>query len=141
VNRVSHDLQEWRSQEAQLLGFVFALTELINPLSNCPGLSEAQQREFIKMIDPSDLPPNDIQTFEGGWFILPLSTDTGPGLAKGRRCCSLQKKNRTVVFQFDDDGARTLTRIRLMLVEAAHITLPGIRRAWCVVPADQTVQN
>jgi hypothetical protein len=62
VNMVSHDLQESRSQEAQLLGVVFALTELIKPLSNCPGLSEAWQLQFIEMIDTSDLPPNDIHT-------------------------------------------------------------------------------
>jgi hypothetical protein len=31
-------------------------------------------------------------------------------------------KNRTVVFQFDDDEARILTKIRLMLVGAAHLT-------------------
>jgi hypothetical protein len=89
VNRVSDDLQEWRSQKAQLLGVVFALMELIEPLSNCPGLSEAQQLEFIKMIDTSDLPPNDIRTFEGDRFILLLNTDTRPGLAKGRRCRAL----------------------------------------------------
>jgi hypothetical protein len=39
VNPVSHNLQEWGSQEAQSLGVVFALTELIKPLSNCPGVS------------------------------------------------------------------------------------------------------
>jgi hypothetical protein len=82
----------------------------IKPLSNCPGLSEAQQLEFIEMIDTSDLPPNDIHTFEGGWFFLLLNTDTRPGLAKGRRCRALQMRNRTGVFQFGDDEARTLTR-------------------------------
>jgi hypothetical protein len=101
VNRVSHDLQEWTSQEAQSLGVVFALTELIKPLSNCPGLSEAQQLEFIEMIDASDLPPSDRHTFEGDRFILLLNADTWPGLIKGRRCCALHMKNRTVVFQFD----------------------------------------
>jgi hypothetical protein len=113
----------------------------IKPISNYPGLSEAQQLEFIEMIDTSDLPPNDIHTFEGGPFFLLLNTDTRPGLAKGRRCRALQMKNRTGVFQFDDDEARTLTRIRLMLVDAAHITLRGIRRAWCLVSPDQNVQK
>jgi hypothetical protein len=141
VNRVSHDLQEWKSQEAQLLGVVFALTELIKPLTNCSGSSEAQQLEFIKMIDTSNLRPNGIHTFESDRFILLLNTDTRPGLAKGRRCRALQMKNRTGVFQFDGDEARTLTRIRLMLVEAAHITAPGIRGAWCVVSADESVQK
>jgi hypothetical protein len=141
VNRVSQDLQEWRGQEAQSLGGVFALTELIKSLSNCPGLSEAQQIEFIKMIDASDLPPSDIHTFEGDRIILLFNTDTRPRWAKGRRCCALQMKNRTVVSQFDDDEARILTRIRLMLVEAAHITTPGIRGTWFLMSADQTVQR
>jgi hypothetical protein len=126
VNPVSHDLQEWRSQEAQSLGVVSALTELIKPLSNCPGLPEAQQLEFIEMIDTSDLPPNNIHTFEGDRFILLLKIDARPRLAKCRRCRALQMKSRTVISQFDDDEARTLTRIRLTLVEAAHITPPGI---------------
>jgi hypothetical protein len=134
-------LQEWRSQEVQLLGIILALTEVIRPLSNCPGLSEAQQREFIKMIDTSDLPRNDIHTFDGDRSILLLNTDTRPGLAKGRRCRDLQMKNRTGVFQVDGDEARTLTRIRLMLVEAAYITSLGIRRPWSLVSADQNMQK
>jgi hypothetical protein len=93
------------------------------------------------MIDTSDLPRNDTHTFEGDWFILLLNTDTRPELAKGRRRRALQMKNRIVVFQFDDDEARTLTKIRFILVEAAHITPPGIRRTWCLVLADQTVQK
>jgi hypothetical protein len=48
------------------------------------------------------------------------------GLAKGRRYLALQLKTRTMVLQFDDDEARIFTRIRLMWVEAAHITPPGI---------------
>jgi hypothetical protein len=101
----------------------------VKPLYNCPGLSEAQQLEFIKMIDTSDLPPNEIHTFEGDRFILLPNTGTRPRLAKGGRCRAVQIKNRTGVCQFHDDEARTLTRIRLMLVEAANITPPGIRRA------------
>jgi hypothetical protein len=93
------------------------------------------------MIDTSDLPPNYIRTFEGDRFILLPNTDTRLGLAKGRRCRALRIKNRTGVSQFDDDEARTLTRIRLMLVEAAHITPPGIRHAWCLASADQSVQK
>jgi hypothetical protein len=111
-----------------VIGRRLCLTELIKSLCNCPGLSEAQQLEFIEMIDTSDLPLYDIHDFEGDRFILPLNTDTRPGLAKGRRRVALQRKNRTVVFQFDGDEARTLTRIRLMLVGEAHITPPGTRR-------------
>jgi hypothetical protein len=29
-------------------------------LSNCPGLSEAHQIDFIEKIDAPDLPPNDV---------------------------------------------------------------------------------
>jgi hypothetical protein len=93
MNRVSHDLQEWRSQEARSLGVVFALTELIKPLYNYPGFPEAQQLEFIEMIDTSNLPPNDIHTFERGRFTLLLTIDTPHGLAKDRRCRALQMKN------------------------------------------------
>jgi hypothetical protein len=122
VNLVSHDLQEWRSQEALSLGAVFALTELIKRLSNYPGFSETQQLEFIEMIDTSDMPPNDMHTFEGDRFILLPNTGTRPWLAKGRRYRALQMRNRAVVFQFDGDQAQTLIRIRFVLVEAAHIT-------------------
>jgi uncharacterized protein YcgI (DUF1989 family) len=93
VNPVSHDLQECRSQEAQSFGVVFAFTELIKALSNCPGLSEAQQLEWIEMIDTFHLPPNDIHTFEGDRFILLLGTDARPGLAKSRHCLALEVKN------------------------------------------------
>jgi hypothetical protein len=82
VNRISHNLQECRSQEAQSFAVVFALTELIKPLSNCPGLSEAQQLEFIEVIDTYHPPPNDIHTPEGDLFFLLLKTDTWPGWEK-----------------------------------------------------------
>jgi hypothetical protein len=42
VNQVNHDFQQWRSQKTQSFGVVFAFTQLIKPLSNCPGLSESQ---------------------------------------------------------------------------------------------------
>jgi hypothetical protein len=82
VNRVSHDLQGCRSQEAHPFGVVFALTELIKPSSNCPGLSEAQQLEFIDVIDTSRLPSNDIHILEGDRFFLLPNTDTWPGWQK-----------------------------------------------------------
>jgi hypothetical protein len=82
VNRVSHDLQECRSQEAHPFGVVFALTELIKSSSNCPGLSEAQQLEFIEMIDASRLTPNDIHILGGNRFVLLPNTDTWPGWQK-----------------------------------------------------------
>jgi hypothetical protein len=82
VNRVSHDLKEYRSQEAKSFGVVFALTGLIKPLSNCPGLSEAQHLEFIEVIDTSHLPPNDIHALESDRFFLLPNTDTWRGWQK-----------------------------------------------------------
>jgi hypothetical protein len=45
-------------------------------------LSEAQQLEFIEVIDTSRLPPNDIHIIEGGRFFLLPNTDTWPGWQK-----------------------------------------------------------
>jgi hypothetical protein len=42
VNRANHHSQQWRTQEARSFGIISAFTQLIKPLSNCPGLSEAQ---------------------------------------------------------------------------------------------------
>jgi hypothetical protein len=111
VNQVNHDLQDWRSQKAHILGVVSAFTELIKPLSNCPGLSESQQIDFIERIDGPDLPPNDIYILEGDPFILLRNIDTRSGLARGRYCHAVQMRNRTAVPQFDDDETQVLTRI------------------------------
>jgi hypothetical protein len=70
VNQVSHDLKEWRSPEAQSLGVVSASTELVKPLSNCPGLCEAQRLYFIERIDTPDLPRDPLPTLEGDPVIL-----------------------------------------------------------------------
>jgi hypothetical protein len=82
----------WRSQEAQWFGIVSPWTELIKPLSKCPGLSEAQQIEFVERIDTVDLPPNNIHILEGALFILLRNIDTWSGLAKRRRCRAIQMK-------------------------------------------------
>jgi hypothetical protein len=111
ANQVNHQLQQWRSQEAQSLGVISAFTELTKPLSSCPGLSESQQLDFIEKIDTPDLPPNDIHILEGDPFILLRNMDTRSGLAKGRRCRALRMRNRTVVLWFDDDQTRAITRI------------------------------
>jgi hypothetical protein len=87
-------LQEWKSQEAQSLGVVFALTELIKPLSNCPGLSEAHQLEFMEMIKTSDLPPKEIHSFEVDPFILLLNADTWVGKKQTLSCPTNEKSNR-----------------------------------------------
>jgi hypothetical protein len=88
-------LQECRSQEAQSFGVVFALTELIKPLSNCPGLSEAQQLEFIEVIDTSRLPPTDIHTLEGDWFFSSqIPTPGRVGKRQTLSCPTSEKPNR-----------------------------------------------
>jgi hypothetical protein len=93
VNQVNHDLQEWRSQKAHILGVVSAFAELIKHSSNCSGLSESHQIDFIERIDSPDLPPNDIHILEGDPFILPGNIDSRSGLAKGRclPCCTDEK--------------------------------------------------
>jgi hypothetical protein len=95
ANHVNCDLQQWRSQGAQLLGVVSAFTKLIKPLSNCPGFSESQQLDFVERIDITDLPPNDIHIVEGDPFIFLRNIDTRSGLAKGRclPCHTNQKSN------------------------------------------------
>jgi hypothetical protein len=50
VNRINHHLQQWTTQDARPFGIISAFTQLIKPLSNCPGLREAQQIDFIKKI-------------------------------------------------------------------------------------------
>jgi hypothetical protein len=111
VNQINHHLQQWRTQEAESFGIVSAFTELIKPLSNYPGLSEAQQIDFIETIDTPDLPPTDIHILEGDPFILIRNIDTRSGLVKGQRCRATQIKNRTVAFQFEDSETRALTRL------------------------------
>jgi hypothetical protein len=70
VNQINHHLQQWRTQEVRSFGTISAFTQLIKPLSNCPGLSEAQQIDFIKKINTFDLPSNDIPILEAGPFVL-----------------------------------------------------------------------
>jgi hypothetical protein len=60
VNHVHHKLWQWRSQESSSSEVLSALAELIKALSNCPGLSECQQSDFIKKSDAPDLPLHDI---------------------------------------------------------------------------------
>jgi hypothetical protein len=65
VNQINHHLQQWRTQEAQSFGIISVFIQLIKPLSNCSGLHEAQQINFIEKIDTPDLPSNDIPILEG----------------------------------------------------------------------------
>jgi hypothetical protein len=57
-----------------------AFTQLIKPLSNFSGLSEAQHIDFIEKIDTSDLPSNDIPILEGDPFVLIRNIDARSGL-------------------------------------------------------------
>jgi hypothetical protein len=98
-----------------------------------PALSESQQLDFIEMIDTPDLPQNDAHTVEGDSFIVLRNIDTRFGLAKGKRSPAVQIKKWPVVCQFDSDGTRTVTRIRVMLVEAGHMTPSGIQCTRCLV--------
>jgi hypothetical protein len=112
LRRFANDgLHQWRSQEALLLGVIPACVELIQPLANCPGLSESQQLDFIESIDTPALPPTNIHILDGDPFILLRNIGTGSNLAKERRCCVIQMKNRTVIVQFDDNETKPLTRI------------------------------
>jgi hypothetical protein len=65
VNQIKHLLQQWRTKEARSFGTIFVFTQLIKPLSNCPGLSHTQQIDFIEKTDTPDLPSNDIPILEG----------------------------------------------------------------------------
>jgi hypothetical protein len=86
---MNHNLQKWRSQEAQSLDGASAFTELIKPLFTCLGLPEARQLDFIEMIDTPDMPPNDRYILEGDLFILLQDIETLSAFAKGRRCRSV----------------------------------------------------
>jgi hypothetical protein len=92
VNQINHHLQKRRTQEARSFGTISAFTQLIKTLSNYPGLSEAQQIDFIEKIDTPDLPSNNIPILEGDPFILIRNIDTRSGLVKGRRCRAIQIK-------------------------------------------------
>jgi hypothetical protein len=113
VNEVNRDIQEWRREGAQPLGSVCAFTQLLKPLSNCRGLSESHQIDFIERMETPDLPPNQIHILHGDPFILLRNMDTRSGLAKGRRCRAIQMRNRTIVVEFDNHETRTLTRIAM----------------------------
>jgi hypothetical protein len=48
LNQANGDLQEWRSQGAQLLGVISVLTERVKRLPNCLGFPESPQLDFIE---------------------------------------------------------------------------------------------
>jgi hypothetical protein len=113
MNQINHHLQQWRTQDARSFGIISVFIELIKPLSNCSGLSKAQQIDFAEKIDTPDLPSNDRPILKGDPFVWIRKIGTRSGLVKGRRCCVTQIKNRIVVFQFEDGETRELTRISM----------------------------
>jgi hypothetical protein len=125
VNQINHYLQQWRTQEARSFDIISAFTQLIKPLSNCPGLSEAQQINFTEKIDTPDLPSNNILILEETRFVLIRNIDIRSGTVKYRRCHAIQIKNRTVVFQFEDGATRALKRIPM------EKTSNGMKYIWC----------
>jgi hypothetical protein len=60
-----------------------AFTELVKPLFNYPGLSEAQQIDVINKIETPDLPLNDMHISEGDPFTLLRNIGAGFGFIKG----------------------------------------------------------
>jgi hypothetical protein len=85
MNQVNHELQQWKGQEARSLWFVWALTELIQLLSTCPGLSESQQIDFTERIDTPDLPLGEIHILKGNdLFFSWILTSS---VSAKRRCC------------------------------------------------------
>jgi hypothetical protein len=51
VSYLNHDVQQWRSQDAQSFSIVFTFTKLVKLLPNCLGFSEAQRIDFVEIID------------------------------------------------------------------------------------------
>jgi hypothetical protein len=98
ANQINHHLQQWRTEEARSFGIISAFTQLIKPLSNCPGLSEAQRIDFIEKIHTRDLPSNDIPILEGDPFVVIRNIDTRSGLLKVRRCRAIQIKTEQWFF-------------------------------------------
>jgi hypothetical protein len=109
VNQVNRNLQEWGTQGAQPVRVASAFAELIIPLSNCPGLPESYQLDFIERIDTPDLSLSDSQVVKKDPFILLRNLDTCSDVAKGGQCRAIQIKNRAVMLQFDGDADAVLT--------------------------------
>jgi hypothetical protein len=61
VNQANCNWQEWRSQETYVLGVVSACIELTKQWSDCSGLFEFQQIDFIERSDTHDMTSNDIR--------------------------------------------------------------------------------
>jgi hypothetical protein len=93
VNQTNHHLQQWRTQDAQSFGIISAFIQLIQLLSNCPGLSKAQQINFIEKIDRLELPSNDVPILEGDLFVLMRNIGSRPRLAKRRPRGAIKSKN------------------------------------------------
>jgi hypothetical protein len=110
AGEVNKSVQDWRATEARFLGEISAVTDLVTPLVESPGLSICQQRDFIEKLDLPDLPPHHLRLFEGDCLVLMRNRDTSLGLAKGRRCTAKEVRNRTLVV-CSDGREITLTRM------------------------------
>jgi hypothetical protein len=115
TNKISGEvnacIQSWTSTRARFLGTISAVTDLLTPLPESPGLSACQQVDFIERFDTPDLPVHRLVLFAGDALVLLRNLDTRVGLAKGRRCSVKQLRQRTIVVEFDDGSERTLARI------------------------------
>jgi hypothetical protein len=65
VADVNTRLQEWRKNGGTFLGHLHAVTDLITPLSETPGLSLCQQIDFIERFATPDLPLQHLRVCEG----------------------------------------------------------------------------
>jgi hypothetical protein len=113
TSEVNANIQAWRGAGHNCLGTIYAVTDLVSPLPEAPGLSICQQRDFLEHLDAPDLPVYALCLYEGDPLVLLRNLDTSLGLAQGRRCSAKFIRNRTVVVCFDQGEERTLTRVPL----------------------------
>jgi hypothetical protein len=99
----------WRRQEIQSFGIISAFTELVKPLFNCSGLSEAQQIDVIKKIETSNLPLNDIHILKGLHSLCSEILTPRPGSSRVDAVlqCKWKPKNG---FQFKNRETMALTK-------------------------------
>jgi hypothetical protein len=90
-------------------GIVSAFAELVKPLFNCPGLSEAPQIDVIQKIETSNLHLYDIHILERDPFTLLRNISIPSAFIKGGLSCNINE-NQTVVFQFKNHETMALTK-------------------------------
>jgi hypothetical protein len=85
----------------------------VKPMSNCPGLKESRQLDFIETTDDPDVQADNVCIPDGDIWILLRDINVGSIAAKGRCCYVTQTCNQTVVLQFDDKETRTLREVTI----------------------------